>query len=92
MSNDTMRERQLAEIRGHAEIQRLIRDNEEVAKLEPWCAVEIHQAVAHLLDLELDLKDRALFAELEAFFNTPLAPEQSLSALERARARWGLEA
>lgn len=92
MSNDTMRERQLAEIRGHAEIQRLIRDNEEVALLEPWSAVEIHEAVAHLLDLELDLKDRALFAELEAFFNAPLAPEQTLSALERARARWGLEA
>lgn len=92
MSNDTMRQRQLAEIRGHAEIQRLIRDNEEVALLEPWSAVEIHQAVADLLDLELDLKDRALFAELEAFFNATPAPEKPISALERARARWGLEA
>ena len=32
MSGEEMRDRQLATIKGHAEIQRLIRDNEEVAQ------------------------------------------------------------
>lgn len=35
MSGEEMRERQLATIKGHAEVQRLIRDNEEVAQLDP---------------------------------------------------------
>lgn len=93
MSGEEMRERQLATIKGHAEIQRLIRDNEEVAQLDPWTTIEIHQAVDHLVGIDLDLNDRELFSELLAHFNAQEAQERApRTALDRARQRWGLEA
>ena len=93
MSGEEMRDRQLATIKGHAEIQRLIRDNEEVAQLDPWTTIEIHQAVDRLVGIDLDLNDRELFGELLAHFNAEEAQEPAPgSALDRARQRWGLEA
>ncbi|QFT86889.1 hypothetical protein FIU88_18230 (plasmid) [Halomonas sp. THAF12] len=93
MPDEEMRERQLATIKDHAEIQRLIRDNEEIAQLDPWTTIEIHQAVDHLVGIDLDLNDRELFGQLLAHFNAEEAKDSPpRSALDRARQRWGLEA
>ncbi|SFI24702.1 hypothetical protein [Modicisalibacter xianhensis] len=88
---------QLETIKGHPEIQRLIRDNEFIAQLEPWSVMEIHQAVDVLVGIDLDLRDAELFGDLLAHFNqdsSPALPETFPQESARARARrcWGLEA
>lgn len=93
MPDEEMRKRQLATIKGHTEIQRLIRDNEETAQFDPWMTIEIHQAVDHLLGIDLDLNDQELFGELLAHFNDAEGQEVPIkSALARARGCWGIEA
>ncbi|CEP35313.1 MULTISPECIES: hypothetical protein [unclassified Halomonas] len=88
---------QLETIKEHPEIQRLIRDNEFIAQLEPWSVVEIHQAVDVLVGIDLDLRDSSLFGDLLAHFNQdscPALPDtfDRESARDRARRCWGLEA
>ncbi|MGP9768244.1 hypothetical protein ACT3UM_21230 [Halomonas sp. AOP13-D3-9] len=88
---------QLETIKEHPEIQRLIRDNEFIAQLEPWSVVEIHQAVDVLVGIDLDLRDSTLFGDLLAHFNqdsTSALPDTFVreSARDRARRCWGLEA
>jgi len=88
---------QLKTIKEHHEIQRLIRDNELIAQLEPWSVMEIHQAVDVLVGIDLDLRDSTLFGDLLAHFNhdSPLALPDTFvreSATDRARRCWGLEA
>lgn len=88
---------QLETIKEHPEIQRLIRDNEFIAQLEPWSVVEIHQAVDVLVGIDLDLRDSTLFGDLLAHFNqdsTSSLPDTFVreSARDRARCCWGLEA
>lgn len=88
---------QLETIKEHPEIQRLIRDNEYIAQLEPWSVVEIHQAVDVLVGIDLDLRDSTLFGDLLAHFNQdtfPALPDAFVreSARDRATRCWGLEA
>ena len=88
---------QLETIKEHPEIQRLIRDNEFTAQLEPWSVVEIHQAVDVLVGIDLDLRDSTLFGDLLAHFNqgsSPALPDAFVqeSARDRATRCWGLEA
>ena len=88
---------QLETIKEHPELQRLIRDNEFIAQLEPWSVMEIHQAVDGLVGIDLDLRDSTLFGDLLAHFNqdsSPALPEAHTQerARDRARRCWGLEA
>jgi hypothetical protein len=97
MANPMAPALQLETIKEHPEIQRLIRDNETIAQLEPWSVMDIHQAVEVLVGIDLELRDTELFGDLLAHFN-----QDSLSALpeafsqesarDRARRCWGLKA
>lgn len=87
---------QIETIKEHPVIQRLIRDNEFIAQLEPWSDLEIHQVVDGLVGIDLDLRDSTQFGDLLAHFNqgsSPTLPEAHTqeSARDRARRCWGLE-
>lgn len=92
MADRTLPDSQLQTIKDHPDIQRLIRDNQEVAQLDPWTVAEVYEAVDHLVGLALDLDDHALFSELLAHFNGEEFSGRPMTALEKARQRWGLEA